>query len=130
MPPQEPAQEAADPITIAATLAERHGYEAKNLAVEIYEGQPLGMGLKLRNKEKMYCIDVFLLQGGIDKEASILRVADALDSLIGMLIESDYSHRELPHGDDISFAGGQFRVLIEMQVPSLDAWANQILSEE
>ena len=65
---------------------------------------------------------------GSDQEGWPILV-DATDALIGMLIEANWNHRELPQGEGVVFGGKEVHVSIEKRRPDLDRIADELLGE-
>ncbi|MBI4820105.1 MAG: hypothetical protein HY791_27770 [Deltaproteobacteria bacterium] len=52
----------------------------------------------------------------------------ALDALVGSLVESGFGYRELPQGAGVEHEEGSFSVEVERTKPDLERWADDLLS--
>jgi hypothetical protein len=57
-------------------------------------------------------------------------LVDALDALVGQLVESGRRHRELPVGPGVEWDGARFTVEVEKDVPELRDLADRWLAGE
>lgn len=57
-------------------------------------------------------------------------LVDALDALLGMLVESDFAHRELPAGEGVEFQGGEFFVDATYVRPDVERQADTFLGDD
>jgi hypothetical protein len=118
---------APDVDDIAELLKERHRLKKGDVLRVSAEAAPLPqLELALDSGRDRYTIGVGYLRGANGRDPWML-LADALDSLLGMLLESERAYRDLPAGDDVSFDGAFFRVAVERTVPDLDARADRML---
>lgn len=72
-------------------------------------------------------LDVTHLRGGPPTAAWDVLV-DAVDALVGMLVEADYAHRDLPTGSDVEHGDSVYWVEVECVRPDLEARALELLS--
>jgi hypothetical protein len=120
--------EAPRPDELAALLAERwpagKGIEYR---VEVGE-EPRSLAAHLVGSRQVFVVAVTYLRGaGRDRDPWML-MADAIDALVGQLVESRMSHRELPAGTDVEHEGAFFEVRVERRDPKLDLLADHLLS--
>lgn len=123
-----PNATAPDGAMIAELLCERYPLrrgETLTVAVNRSEHE---MTARLDAGRDIYTIRVRYLRGAGERDLWML-VADALDGLFGMFIESDRAHRFLPTGDDVEYEGAFFRVRVEREVPALSEEADRLLGE-
>ncbi len=129
VPSQEPAW-SEPPVgdELAALLRERWRLmQAETLSVEVIEGEARALSLTLAAEQHLFRIRVAYLRGaGPDRDPWML-MADALDALLGQLLEEDRDHRALPTGSDVEYEGAVFEVHVEKQTPELDALADALL---
>ncbi|MFO0725059.1 MAG: hypothetical protein U1E65_14865 [Myxococcota bacterium] len=127
--------EAPEGEDIAELLRERHLIPKDHgLTVEVgrREGRPR-LVARVDRPEKgprgaeQIRIDVAHLRGG-DRPAWD-QAADALDGLIGMLVEEAFAYRDLPTGSDVEYEDGVFWVEIEASRPELDRRADALLGK-
>lgn len=123
--PHEPVWgEAPVPDVLAALLAERYPLEEEErFEAEVRER---GLACTLRAPHHAIRIQIDYAAGARSRDPWVLLV-DALDALVGQLIESGRAHRELPTGTGVEYEGAQFRVLVEKEVPELGALADRWL---
>ncbi len=126
--------QAPDPTAVAALLRERWSIPpAVRLTVEDSqrEGRPrlivrVDRPTKARGGGERIELDVTHLRGGDPSRAWDL-LADAVDALVGTLVESDYAHRDLPTGSDVEHEGSVLWVDVTASRPDLEAQAEDWL---
>jgi hypothetical protein len=126
--------ERPDAEDLVALLVERHGFSSAvtlDAALAERDGRPR-ITLRLvrpadgpRGRMR-YVLDLTHLRGGARSEAWA-NLVDALDALVGQLVETGWAHRELPVGDDVQYGDSTFLVSVEMERPELDAIADHLL---
>lgn len=122
--------QAPDPTAIAALLRERWTVPATvGLTVEDSqrEGRPrlivrIDRATKARAGRERIELDVTHLRGGDPGRAWDL-LADAVDALVGSLVESDYAHRDVPTGSDVEHEDSVLWVEVTATRPDLEAQA-------
>ncbi len=127
---------APDPEYAAELLKERHQIPSRfEVALSYPDPDPEHPQVQLfidRPKEarrplERYILEVKHLEGGPDKDRWPVTM-NALDALVGMLVENDYAHRDLPSGDGLEFEEAQFGVLVSCIRPDLEAEADRWLA--
>lgn len=125
---------APDPTSVAALLRERWSIPAPaDLTVEEREreGRPrlvVRIERARRQGTDRIELDVTHLRGG--EPAKVWdHLVDAVDALVGTLVESGYAYRELPTGSDVEYEGSVLWVEVTRARPDLEAQANAILTE-
>lgn len=113
------------PEVVARLLRERWGIDARRLEVETL---PDGLGVSIDEGRSVFGIRVRYRSGAPDGDPWML-CADALDALVGTLVENDWGHRELPAGEGVAFGGALFAVDVTRSVPELQKVADRILED-
>lgn len=122
--PHEPVWgEAPIPDVMAALLAERHPLgPGERFDVDVLDR---GLGCALVAARHVVRIQIRYESGACSRDPWELLV-DALDALVGQLVESDGDYRRLPIGQGVQFEGAFFSVDVEKDVPELrdlaDRW--------
>lgn len=123
-----------DPTSVAALLRERWSVPpSADLTVQEREreGRPrLVVRLERARRRGVDRIelDVTHLRGGAPDQVWD-RLVDAVDALVGSLVESGYAYRELPTGSDVEYEGSVLWVEVTRARPDLEAQADALLTE-
>ena len=129
-------QGAPDPEYAAEILRERYAIPDKfSMELSYPDLDPEHPHLELhidkpaeskRPKER-YIIELRHLEGGPDKDRWPVTM-NALDALLGSLVESGYAHRDLPMGEGLEFEEALFAVEVSCVRPDLEAEADRLLA--
>lgn len=127
----QPLPPPPDDDALAELLGERYSLEQIAIDAKIRNDRPCLVASIDRRRgpkkeRRRYVITVTHVDGG-EPDVGWDLVVDALDALVGTLVESDYAHRDLPAGDGVSFQDGVFSVQVEALRPDLEAEAARIL---
>lgn len=115
------------PDVIARLLLERYSIRAGERVRVDVNPERMAMTVVLSDDKHRISLTVAYLRGS-DQADPWMRVADAVDALFGMLVESDRDYRALPDGADVEHGGAFFHVHVEHEIPQLERLADQILS--
>ena len=85
------------------------------------------ISLSLNTGRDLFIISIIYLRGRLDDEWFAL--LDAVDAMLGALLENDYQHRELPQGPDVTYEDAVFSVDIQRHVPHLTQMADDFLNK-
>lgn len=123
--------EAPDATAVAALLTERWlGGDATLSAVDsLRDGRPtfrLTLERGARGARQRLTIELTHLRGAKPGEAWA-ELVDALDALLGQLVESGFAYRDLPVGSDVGFGDAVYRVDVSAARPELEAEADRLL---
>lgn len=115
--------EAPVPDVMAKLLAERHPLdEGERFDVEVLDG---AIACTLMAPKHRIRVAVRYESGARSRDPWALLV-DAVDALVGQLVERGRRHRELPVGPGVEWDGARFTVEVEKDVPALrdlaDRW--------
>ncbi len=127
---------APDPEYAAEILKERYAIPSRFVLELSYpELDPEHPHLKLqidqpaesRRPKERYIIELRHLEGGPDKDRWPVTM-NALDALLGALVESGYAHRDMPSGEGLEFEEALFGVEVSCVRPDLEAEADRLLA--
>jgi len=129
LPPSDPHAPAWGdppiPDVLAALLAERYPLaDGERFEVDV---QDEGLAATLRGPGHQTRICLKYEAGARSRDPWELLV-DALDALIGQLVENGRQHRALPVGSGVEWDGARFQVEVEKDVPELRDLADRWLS--
>lgn len=125
---------APEPTAVAALLRERWNIPASvAIAVEdsTRDRRPrliVRLDRIARRGLVRVVLDVTHLRGG-DPDRAWDLLLDAVDALVGTLVENDYAHRDLPTGSDVEHDGSVLWVDVVGARPDLEAQADHILEK-
>ena len=126
------SNQAPDGTLVAELLQERHNLDQRAiLEVESSLDEESRAVLKLtleRPKTNYRPRETYSIQIGQNKpNPSWDSIVDALDALLGTLIETSYDYRNLPSGKDVEYQSEKFDVHVEYYRPDVEEAANRML---
>jgi hypothetical protein len=134
---QQPEQDRPDAELVADLLRERHELDPRfRVSAAVGWRKDVGPEISLsidrpaqgRLAADRYEIDMVHLGGRATEEVDRWSaLVDALDAVVGSLVELRWAHRELPAGPDVEYAGEHFDLSVAYVRPDVEAKADALL---